>query len=56
MDRVSSNQKTAAGAPKDGHQMLNEFQLVKISKLGDIDMSAPQRQEVEMGNSFSLEV
>lgn len=55
MDKTASKHKIADGAPKDGHQMLNDFELARTARLGDIDISGPERQEVEMGNAFKLE-
>jgi hypothetical protein len=56
MSTASSNHKIASGAPKDGHQMLNEYDLSSTAKLGDIDIIQPKGYEIEVGSHFSLEI
>jgi hypothetical protein len=56
MSTASSNHKIASGAPKDGHQMLNEYDLSSTAKLRDIDIIQPKGYEIEVGSHFSLEI
>lgn len=53
MDKQASTHKVAADAPKDGYAMLNEFELSAAAPTQDIEMSAPDRAEVEMGNTMT---
>lgn len=55
MEKQASNHKIAAGAPKDGHAMLAEFDLQGgFPSGGDIQINEPERLDVQMGSSFSL--
>jgi hypothetical protein len=55
MDKMASNHKIAAGAPKDGHQMLNDYDLTHKRAAEDIDISAPVRDEIEPGGKLNLD-
>jgi hypothetical protein len=56
MDKQSSNHKIAAGAPKDGRAMLQEFDLTAAAKPVDIEINAagPERAEVKMGPTMTV--
>jgi len=52
MDKQSSNHKIAAGAPKDGRAMLQEFDSTAPSPIKDLEIndSGPERLDVKMGS------
>jgi hypothetical protein len=52
MNQVASNKKVAAGAPVDGRSILKEFDLMGSSAQADIDMSAPERADIQMSNTM----
>jgi len=60
MDKTASNHKVGEGAPEDGRTILAEFDLMPNSgrpgdtKMADIDMNPPERQEVQINSSFEL--
>jgi len=60
MDKTASNHKVGEGAPEDGRTILAEFDLMPNSgrpgdtKMADIDMNPPARQDVQIGSSFEL--
>jgi hypothetical protein len=55
MDKMASNHKIAAGAPKDGHQMLSDYDLTHKRAAEDIDISAPVRDEIEPGGKLNID-
>lgn len=52
---VNPNQKTASGAPKDGRAMINEFDLHEATPAADIDISEPNRMDVD-GSAAKLDI
>ena len=54
MDKQSSNHKVAAGAPKDGKAMLQEFDMTTAAAMGDIEINEPKRAAVEMGPTMTV--
>ncbi len=60
MDKVTSNHTAGEGAPVDGRSILAEFDLMPNSgrpgdtKMADIDMNPPSRQDVVMGSHFEM--
>lgn len=52
MNQTASNKKVAAGAPVDGRAMLKEFDLSGNAALVDIDMTPPERADVQIGNTM----
>lgn len=53
MDKQASNIKVATTAPKDGYAMLNEYDLMGAAPQADIDISAPERAEIEIGDTMT---
>lgn len=53
MNTVTSNKKVAAGAPEDGRSILKEYDLMSKSAQGDIDMTPPDRAEVQMDSKMN---
>jgi len=60
MDKTASNHKVGEGAPEDGRTILAEYDLMPNSgrpgdtKMADINMNPPERQDVQIGSSFEL--
>jgi hypothetical protein len=60
MDKTASNHKVGEGAPEDGRTILAEYDLMPNSgrpgdtKMADINMNPPERQEVQINSSFEL--
>lgn len=55
MSTAPSNHKIASGAPKDGHQLLHDYELSSTAKLGNIEIIQPQMYDIEVGSHFTLE-
>jgi hypothetical protein len=52
MNQITSNKKVASGAPEDGRSMLNEYDLMGKSAQADIDITEPERAEIQMGSKM----
>jgi hypothetical protein len=53
MANTSSNKKIASDAPEDGRSILKEFDLMGTSTQSDIDMTPPDRAEVQMDSKLN---
>jgi hypothetical protein len=54
MDKQAPNHKVAAGAPKDGKAMLQEFDMTTAAAMEDIEISEPKRAAVEIGLTMAM--
>lgn len=56
MDKQAANHKIAAGAPKDGKAMLEEYDLTASATPQDIEINAsgPERLDVRVGSTMAL--
>jgi hypothetical protein len=47
--------KMASDDAKDGHSILNEYDLSSATPIPDIDMSEPERLDVHVNKTFKLD-
>lgn len=55
MDKMATQHKTSATSPKDGHKMLNDYEMAHSLEVQDIEFLNPVRDDIEPGGKFDID-